>query len=44
MKTEKEIIKEHYSKMGSKCLKTMTKEQRSERAKKANKVRWAKKK
>jgi len=43
MKTEKEIIKEHYSKLGKRSLKTMTKEQRSDRAKKANKARWAKK-
>lgn len=42
MKTEKQIISEYFRTLGKRSLKTMTKEQRSERASKAGKARWAK--
>lgn len=42
MKTEKQIMSEYFSSLGKKCLKTMTKKERSERAKKASEARWAK--
>jgi len=42
MKTDKEIISNYFSGLGKKCLTSMTKKERKERARKAGIARWEK--
>lgn len=42
MKSEKELVKEFFSRLGKKSAAALTKKQRSERASKASKAKWAK--